>query len=295
MSVFAGKVAVVTGGASGIGRALCEELARRGAVVTVADLNAEAAEAVARALTDEGGRGSAAPVDVARAESVEELVRGAVARHGRIDFMFNNAGIGWGGDFKEMAAGEMDRIVAINLNGVLHGALAAYPVMVRQGAGHIVNTAALTGLVPGPGSTAYAATKHGVVGFSHSLRSEARRFGVRVSVVCPAFVNTNFTRNSASILGGRTESHGPPAPSGRLDAPACARAVLDGVARNRAIVVVPLYARLSWWLYRASPAVYHAVSRPLVISKMHPDQASRLAVMGSSTARWLARSVMRLR
>jgi short-subunit dehydrogenase len=295
MNGVAQKVAVVTGGASGIGRALCEELARRQAVVIVADLNGDAADRVAQALTDAGGRASAAAVDVARAESVQELVRSTVARHGRIDLMFNNAGVGWSGDFRAAAPADLDRIVGINLNGVLNGASAAYATMVKQGAGHIVNTAALTGLLPGPGSTIYAATKHGVVGFSQSLRGEAQAFGVRVSVVCPGFVNTNFTRNSDSILRGQVDSHAPPMPSKRLDAPTCARAILDGVSRNRAIIVVPLYARLAWWLFRASPTLYHAIARPLAMSKMRPDQTSRLAIMCSSTARWLARSVMRLR
>jgi NAD(P)-dependent dehydrogenase (short-subunit alcohol dehydrogenase family) len=295
MKGVAGKVAVVTGGASGIGRALCEELARRHAVVIVADLNAGAADRVAQALTDAGGRASAAGVDVARAESVQELVRATLARHGRIDLMFNNAGVAWGGDIQGMALADLDRIVGINLNGVLYGASAVYPAMVKQGAGHIVNMAALTGLVPGPGSTIYAATKHGVVGFSQSLRGEAQAFGVRVSVVCPGFVNTNLTRNSDSILKGQVDSHSAPMSSQRLNAPTCARAILDGVARNRAIIVVPLYARLSWRLFRVSPTLYHAIVRPLVMSKMRPDQTSRPAAMCSSTARWLARSLMRLR
>lgn len=292
---FAGRVAVVTGAASGIGRALCEELARRGAVVVAADLNAGAAAEVARGLTGAGLKASAAEVDVARAESAQELVRATLSRHGRIDFMFNNAGVGWGGDFGTMSPSDLDRIVAINLSGVLHGTLAVYPTMVKQGGGHIVNTAALTGLVPGAGSTVYSATKHGVVGFSESLRAEARPFGVRVSAVCPGFVNTNFIRNSESILRGRTESHPPPAPNRRLDAAACAREVLDEVARDRAVIVVPLYARLSWWLYRASPAAFQAAARPLAASKMRPEKASRVAVVGSSAARWLARSVLRLR
>lgn len=295
MNDVAGKVAVVTGGASGIGRGLCEELARRGAVVVVADLNASAAEGVAQALTDAGGRASGMAVDVASADSVQELVRATLARHGRIDLMFNNAGIAWGGDFQTMAPADLDRVVGINLKGVLYGASAVYPAMVKQGGGHIVNVAALTGLLPGPGSAAYAATKHGVVGFSQSLRAEAQAFGVRVSVVCPGYVNTNLVRNSDSILRGRLDSHAPPAPSRRLDAAACAQAILEGVSRNRAIIVMPFYARLSWWLFRASPALFHAIERPFYMSKVRPDRTSRFAMTCSSSARWLARSVMRLR
>ena len=124
MKGVAKKIAIVTGGASGIGRALCEELARRQAVVIVAALNGEEASRVAQALADARGCASAVSVDVARADSLQELVRGTLAKHGRIDLMFNNAGIGWSGDFQEMALAHSDRVVGINLNGVLHGASA---------------------------------------------------------------------------------------------------------------------------------------------------------------------------
>lgn len=289
------QVAIVTGGGSGIGRALCEELASRQAIVVVADVNGEQAQSVARELSLRGGRASAAAVDVTSPDALQEVVRDTQRRFGRLDLMFNNAGLGWGGDFGDMNRAALERVVATNLKGVLYGAMAAYPVMVAQRFGHIVNTAALTGLLPGPGSAVYAATKHGVVGFSQALRGEASAFGVRVSVACPGFVNTNLKKNSDSILKGQLDSHAPPLPSEQLNAATCARAILAGVSRNRAIIVMPLYTRSLWWVYRFSPRLYRALSTPFVMSKMRRDRTSRFTLVYTSAARWLVRSARRMR
>src|SRR5207248_6593438 len=111
-------------------------------------------------------------------------------RHGRLDLMVNNAGIGIGGETRELLLAHWDRIIDVNLRGVVHGVHAAYPVMIEQGSGHIVNTASLAGLLPSPGATPYAMTKHAVVGLSLSLRGEAAAYGVRVTAVCPGVVET---------------------------------------------------------------------------------------------------------
>jgi NAD(P)-dependent dehydrogenase (short-subunit alcohol dehydrogenase family) len=293
MKGVAGRVAVVTGGASGIGRALCEELARRQAVVVVADLNGEQASRVAQALVEAGGSASAAPVDVARAESVRELVRDTLAKHGRIDLMFNNAGIGWAGDFQEMAVTESDRVVAINLKGVLYGASAVYPIMVKQGAGHIVNTASFfSGLLPVPGISVYSATKHAIVGFSLSLREEARAFGVNVSVVCPSFIRTNIDANSTTILRGTTNSTAPTV-SSTPEAAALARAILNGVTRNRSIIIMPPFIRTLWWLYRISPWLFFVFQYPIFLRSTHRKQPSRAVTIGLVSARWLFRLLLR--
>jgi NAD(P)-dependent dehydrogenase (short-subunit alcohol dehydrogenase family) len=260
------RVAVVTGGASGIGRALGAALVRRGDQVVLADVDGDAATAVAERLTSEGpGTASALPVDVRDAAAVAAVVAETVQRHGRLDLMVNNAGIGIGGNVEELAVGHWDRAIGVNLRGVVHGVQAAYPVMVRQGHGHIVNTASLAGLLPAPGAAPYSATKWAVVGLSLSLRGEGAGKGVRVSVVCPGGVDT-------PILDKRTPADLPPVPSADktdsralitkmsggwlYDADGLAADVLRGIDRNRAIIVAPRQARILWRLMRLSPSLF---------------------------------------
>jgi NAD(P)-dependent dehydrogenase (short-subunit alcohol dehydrogenase family) len=259
------RVAIVTGGASGIGRALGAALVRRGAQVVLADVEGTAAAGVAQQLTAMGpGTASGAPMDVRDAAAVAALVADTAGRHGRLDLMFNNAGLGIGGPVEELALAHWDRAIDVNLRGVVHGIHAAYPVMLRQGHGHIVNTASLAGLVPTPGAALYGTTKWAVVGLSLSLRGEAAPRGVRVSVVCPGGVDTPILDKgmpsdlprvpTAEAIDARariTKFSG-----GHLySADALAADVLHGVDRNRAIIVAPRQARIMWRLMRLSPSL----------------------------------------
>jgi len=257
MDHFENKVAIVTGGASGIGRALCEELGQReAAMVVVADINAEGAGQVASAINTAGGQARAAHLDVSRAEDVQKLIDETALEHGRLDFMFNNAGIALGGEVRDTDLEHWQRILDVNLWGVIYGTKAAYQVMVKQGFGHIVNTASLGGLIPEPMATAYATTKHAVVGLSTSLRAEAAELGVNVSVVCPGFVQTRAL-DTATYVGIKREDAISEMSSSMkmMDAADCARVILRGVERNKAIITDTALTRLLWWLYRLSPAV----------------------------------------
>jgi NAD(P)-dependent dehydrogenase (short-subunit alcohol dehydrogenase family) len=262
-----GRVAIVTGGASGIGRALGAALVGRGDDVVLADIDGAGAEEVAGALGVRGpGSATAATVDVRDAAAVADLVEGTAGRHGRLDLMVNNAGTSVGGPVEELVVAHWDRVIDVNLRGVVHGVQAAYPLMVRQGSGHIVNTASLAGLAVGPLAAPYTTTKWAVVGLSLALRSEAaaRGTGVRVSVVCPGGVDTPLLdrRNPADLprvptaegLDGRaliTRASG-----GRLYPPeALAADVLRGMDRNRALIVAPRSARVLWRLMRLSPSL----------------------------------------
>src|SRR3954451_8790000 len=169
------RIAIVTGGGSGIGAALSRALAARGDTVVVADIDGAAAERVAGDVA-----GTAAKVDVRDAAAVQALVDDTVAQFGRLDLMFNNAGIGVGGDVLDLTLAHWDRIIDINLRGVIHGIHAAYPVMARQQRGHIVNIGSVAGLTPPPFLTPYVATKHAVVGLSLALRGEAKSHNVGV-------------------------------------------------------------------------------------------------------------------
>jgi NAD(P)-dependent dehydrogenase (short-subunit alcohol dehydrogenase family) len=251
---FRNRVAIVTGGASGIGRALCDELARRGAIAVVADINGEGAQQVASAIAANGGRATAAPLDVTRSEDVARLVEDTVRTHGRLDYMFNNAGIGVGGEVRNLSLDHWRTCIDINLWGVIYGATAAYAAMLRQGSGHIVNTASAAGLIGEPGLAPYSVTKSAVVALSTALRAEAEAFGVRVSVVCPGFVDTAIYENAIGIRIDKDEFL-KKLPVKLVSAADSARAILRGVERNESIMVFPFYARLAWWLMRINPGI----------------------------------------
>ncbi len=194
VSEYAGNTAIVTGGASGIGKALGAELFAQGAHVVLADIDGAAAESAAKMLADANGHATGSIVgrslDVRDEAAVHALVDEIVARDGHLDLMFNNAGLGIGGQTHEFHKEHWNRIIDVNINGVVNGVLAAYPLMIEQGHGHIVNTASAAGLAPAVLTAAYTTTKHAVVGLSTALRPEAAAFGVRVSVLCPGVVET---------------------------------------------------------------------------------------------------------
>jgi NAD(P)-dependent dehydrogenase (short-subunit alcohol dehydrogenase family) len=188
--VFDVATAMVTGGPSGIGRGLAEELAKRGCEVVLADLQIELAEEVAQEIRVSGGKAKAVKIDAADFPAMDRLVQETVKRTGRLDFIFNNAGVVIGGYVNRYGIEDWNQIVDVNLRGVINGIQATYKVMMEQGFGHIVNTASMAGLMVGPGNVAYTTTKHAVVGLSNSLRAEAAHMGVRVSVVCPGVIRT---------------------------------------------------------------------------------------------------------
>ncbi len=253
---YQGKVAIVTGGSSGMGRALCEEMGRRGVVVVVSDIDLEGANRVADGVVAGGGRASAVRLDVADESAVRALVEETAAEHGRLDFVFNNAGISIQGEARDMTAEHWRRITDINLMGVLYGTTAAYEVMVKQGFGHIVNTASIAGLLGMALTAAYAMTKHGVVGLSTSLRAEGAGLGVKVSVVCPGPVKTNIFKAATMVRADNDAFYGRMPDRLMVDTDEAACLILREVVRNRAIIVFPFYSRFFWWVNRLHPALY---------------------------------------
>ena len=252
MSRFADQRAIVTGGASGIGRSIATALHREGARVVIADLNGELANQVVRKLGSDRAR--AVCVNVTDATAVQRLVDDTVNREGRLDLMFNNAGVALFADTRETSLDDWNRLIDVNLRGVVHGVAAAYPVMARQGAGHIVNTASVAGLTATPAMIAYAATKHAVVGLSLTLRAEAAPRGVRVSVVCPGLVDTPITQ-AAKIIGPTRERVVAELPFKLHSSDRLAEVVLRGIRRNRAVIPFTTPGRISWWLHRLSPSL----------------------------------------
>jgi NAD(P)-dependent dehydrogenase (short-subunit alcohol dehydrogenase family) len=256
---FGGATAIVTGGASGIGRALAEELARRGCEVVLADLQIELAEEVASEIRVSGGKAKAVKIDVADFPAMERIVQETVERTGRLDYIFNNAGIGMGGNVNHYGIEDWNQMIDVNLRGVINGIQAAYKIMVAQGFGHIINTASMAGLMPGPGSVAYTTTKHAVVGLSKSLRAEAAQMGVRVSVLCPGVIRTPILEGGGKY--GKMLIDIPPEQMRRLweklkpmSPNIFAKKVLNSVAKNKAIIIAPSWWKRFWWVNRLSPS-----------------------------------------
>ena len=263
-SLFSGKVAFVTGGASGIGCALCKELARRGARVVIADIDKKGAHQVAWDLLQPGHPAEAVELDVADAQGVEQALLNAAAKCGRLDYVFNNAAIAAVGEVRDMAPLDWRRLLEVNLLGVIYGSMAAYGIMIRQGFGHIVNVSSMTGLIPSPILAAYSTTKWGVVGFSTALRGEAASLGVKVSVACPGLVRTNIPDRMA-YWRVRKEEYLARLPWRWMMEPSqAANSILRGVASNKAIIICPTHARLLWWCYRCCPALLSPLSRRVV-------------------------------
>jgi NAD(P)-dependent dehydrogenase (short-subunit alcohol dehydrogenase family) len=257
---FQNAVAVVTGGASGIGRALCEELGRRGAVVMVTDLQDEGARAVAAGITGAGGRASGAALDVRDAAAFERLLDETIAAHGSLDYLFNNAGLAAAGEAQKIPLDMWRKVMDVNLWGVIHGATAAYSRMVRQGSGHIINVASLAGIGGMALGSPYATSKFGVVGLSLTLRAEGADLGVKVSTVCPAYIQTRIFENGA-YAGTNREGILSLIPFKFVDVDVAARKILRGVERNRPMIVFPFYAKLLWWLTRLNPEIAVSVNR----------------------------------
>ncbi len=255
---FLGATAVITGAASGIGRSLAVELASRGCEVVLADLQARLAEQVASEIGDLGGRATSAGVDVTSFAAVEDLIQSTVERTGRLDYMFNNAGIALVGPASLHRIDDWNRVMDVNLGGVINGAQAAYRIMIRQGFGHIVNTASMAGLLP-VSHVAYTTTKHAVVGLSQSLRVEAAHFGIRVSVLCPGFIRTPILEGGGAF--GKTLIDIPPEKLAELwekirpmPPDLFARKAISAIQRNKAIIVLPSWYKIIWWMNGRAPS-----------------------------------------
>lgn len=254
MSAFKDRIAFITGAGSGIGASIAAALGREGAFVVCTDRDPAAATRTSQDIRGVGGRASAHALDVTDAVQMEALVRAVVEEHGRLDLMFNNAGISVAGEARDLTLEHWRAVLDVNLMGVVHGVHAAYAQMVRQGSGHIINIASLAGLIPFPTNVPYATSKHAVVGLSLSLRAEGADLGVKVSAVCPGFVQTGIFSATPFVNVDRERAMRN-LPFTPLPSAAAADAILRGITRNDALIVFPGYARWIWRLHRLRAAL----------------------------------------
>ena len=217
---LAGKITLVTGGGSGIGKATSLAFAREDARVVVADVNVAGGEETVRLIQDTGGDATFVSADVAQASQVEAMVQEAVRVYGRLDCAFNNAGVSGGrGLIHEYSEDDWDRVIGINLKGVWLCMKYEIIQMLAQGGGAIVNTASVMGLVGGSRSPAYGASKHGVVGLTRTAAVGYAESGIRVNAVCPGYIRTPLIEQGALTDPGGEERIIARHPVGRLGTP----------------------------------------------------------------------------
>ena len=205
MGRIEGKVALITGAASGIGEATAELFAREGARVMVADVQDELGRQVVERVRAAGGTAEYIHCDVAAAEDVAGMVRATVDRFGRLDILYNNAGLGRGGSITEIAEEDWDLVIDVDLKSIYLGCKYAIPEMKKTGGGSIISTASIAGLRGSPGLHAYSAAKAGVINLTRSIAGEVGPFGIRVNCICPGIIVTPIWRQVVDLVGEQQE------------------------------------------------------------------------------------------
>ncbi len=256
MSQWNNKTVLITGAASGIGKALASEMVTRGAKVWLADIN----ESVVTVADELGSLAESLVFNVADYDAWKTAVDTVLATDTRIDYLFNNAGIGFGCDALQLTHEHYDRYIDVNIRGVTNGIALVYPIMAEQGFGTIVNTASMGGLMPSALMSAYAMTKHAVVGLSESLRLEAEHKGVNIITLCPGSVNTaifdsigldglpvkRFT-NLRTYAREKDTSISPQE---------FAIKALNDIEQNKTLIIYPKLMKILIWIHRYMPGLY---------------------------------------
>ncbi|MBC2717871.1 MAG: SDR family oxidoreductase [Desulfobacteraceae bacterium] len=256
MKIFKDKVAIVTGAGSGIGKCLSEKLAGLGASVVLSDINKESCESVVAGIKSAGGKAYGEQLDVTDYKAFEKHIKDAAAKMGRIDYIFNNAGIAISAEVRDLEVEDWQKVIDVDLNGVFYGSLVAYKIMVKQGFGHIVNISSIEGVMPFPANAPYVAAKYAVLGFTQTLWVEAGHLGVNVSAVCPGIILTPIFDISPVIKIDREKGlaqYQPMFDKFGITPEKCAQIILKGVAKNKPIITVTKFARFLWTISRWMP------------------------------------------
>ncbi|MCX5740097.1 MAG: SDR family NAD(P)-dependent oxidoreductase [Proteobacteria bacterium] len=257
MRSFENKVAVITGAASGIGRALAQQLAQRGAELALVDVNASALAETAASVAATGRRVTTHIVDVADAARMEALAETVVAQHGRVELLVNNAGVSVTGTFEEQSLDDWRWIVGVNLWGVVHGCKFFLPHLRRAEEAHIVNLSSMFGLIGLPTQSSYCATKFAVRGLSEALWAELHGSGIGVTSVHPGGVKTNIVRDSRTADANAKQQMILRFDRMAMSPEKAAAKILDAALRNKLRVVICPETRVADWAKRLFPAGVH--------------------------------------
>jgi NAD(P)-dependent dehydrogenase (short-subunit alcohol dehydrogenase family) len=252
-----GKVIAVTGGASGIGLAICRRFGREGARVAVIDMNGEEALRQAQALQESGIEAKAFTCDVSREEECLKTIQAVIDGYGGIDILVNNAGLTQRSAFVDTQTAVYKKIMDVNFFGALSCTKAAIKSLIER-RGVIVVTSSHAGYAPLLGRTAYSASKHALHGLFESLRTEVKDAGVHVLMLCPGFTRTNL--QDRALDGDGSITRHPRSKVGAEDTPEhVAEAVFQGVMRRKRMLVLTPTGKMTYWLSRLAPGLYEKI------------------------------------
>ncbi len=239
------KICIVTGANSGIGYALSEELLKRGAVVYMAGRNPEKIQKATEKLSKYSHRIHEIIMDVTIQKQVQKAIEEVAEEAGRLDFLFNNAGVGGTLQYEKATLDDWKTIIDVNLWSVIYGVHAAVPIMLKQGSGHIINTSSVAGIVPMPFQALYSLTKFGVTGLTESLRYEYAEKGLHFSTVCPANIATPIFKKS---IDGTVYDH-IKIPDDAIPPKIAAELILNKLVEKQGIIFVPEELEQFWQGY----------------------------------------------
>lgn len=257
MKDFNNKLALVTGASSGIGQAIAVALADKGVRLILVGTNRSRLKQSKKLCEEAGGEAHSYAANVGDYALMQGLAEAVQAEHGDVDLLINNAGVVMSGLIQEVEIEDWQRLIDINVMGVVHGCKLFVPGMLRQGGGHIVNMASAAGLIGQPGMSTYCATKHAVVGLSASMRYELAGAGIGVTTICPGYVKTPITENLKLVgkldtdrVRGKVEKS---VKDSKLTAEMVATQTLKAIRRNEPFVTVGRDARAAWYTHRLAP------------------------------------------
>jgi NAD(P)-dependent dehydrogenase (short-subunit alcohol dehydrogenase family) len=255
---FAGRLVVVTGAGSGIGRELALQCGRAGARMALCDMNADGLAGTADAARAGGAEVFSQVVDVSDAEQMNSFAKEVEARLGTVDVLINNAGVAVIGGFLETTLPDWERLIGVNLMGVVNGNAAFVPAMAERGSGHVVNVSSAAGVLANPQLSAYSATKFAVFGLTEALRMELAPRGVRVTAICPGIINTAITTSSPYRGGNedarRAKTSAAYAKRG-YTAQRAATNILRAIERGKAVGPITPEAHIMYVLSRVAPPI----------------------------------------
>ena len=266
MKTFRGKTAVVTGGGSGIGRALALELAQAGARVLITDCVPERVDRVVSELRARGADAAGWRVDHARRDETAAFAAQAWEEGGGVDILCLNAGVGHGARVEDTAVEDWEWLIGVNLWGTVYMVHEFVPRMIRRRQGWILITASGLGLIPAPGMAPYVTSKYAMVGLGESLRTELAAHNIKVSVLCPGIIKTNIVEDGRIHMSDRAGGSAKPKVAGfyatrGADPAVAARDGLRALARDIGIMPTPLHTWPMYLLHRVSPGLYHGLAR----------------------------------
>lgn len=260
MHTYKNAVVFITGAASGIGRELGRQLANAGARVVLSDINAEPLKKLVDGLKATGASAESYPLDVTDGEAFGRAIAWVAERYGQLDYLFNNAGLSNVGEMQDLELNHWKKVLDVNLMGVVNGSSFGYKQMVKQGHGHIVNTASLAGLVAMPVGLPYTTSKHAVVGLCKSLRQEGKQYNIKVTALCPGYIESNIYESAENINIGNLAARSL-VRFKMLPVDKAVAIILRGVARNKGVILFPFYGKLINFLQQNFPGLLNGLYR----------------------------------